>query len=344
MILTDAQIEAETRTLWGGKQNHTNQIVLGKSLDSFERFVFEAMALFPEMRPYIDRYKAAPITAKKFIDDLPCCHHDHTTHSADKVAGFNPQKISSLERQFRNRFGKELAVDLLNIGARWQLEAMRDATVGSTGGYWSTAYYVTLSDTFQSAYTELMSPSIWDQLKKRAARQNIDLVPPMPLIVTDGQEFIEDIYTNGYTRVTSKITQLHIPRVQQIMTEGLSGGLNWDQIAAQMHEQLGADAYHWTRLVRSEMINASQEAKINQALESDDVNVIWRASRVGACPVCAQRNGKIFDPRKMGDAAYFATDETGKIDTKKEIKIGRYPHPNCRCTMAFTVLDANWNE
>jgi len=336
MILTQAQIEAETRSKWGGKTNANSAQLLTKSLNSFEEFVHGAMALYPDgaLIPYIGK-EFVPVAHK----DGACCTHVHTSDKAT----FSPQMISGLERSFRNLFGDSIANALLNMSARWALAMFGDSGAVSNSGYWAGAYYTQLSDTFQSSYTEMMQPSIWDQLKKRAAGLGADLVPPMPLVVTDGAPWIKDIFANGFELVTSKITKLHLPTCQQIMLDGFKQNLTAKEIAANMQAQLGGDAYHWTRLVRSEMIDASQRAKIEQAQEMEGVNIIWVASRMGAtCPICIERNGKVFDPRKMNEAGYFATDETVKLDTKRDLKIGRYPHPQCRCSLAYTVRPANW--
>lgn len=326
-ILSQTQIEAETRSKWGGTTNRISQELLKRSLADFEDFIKGAFSLFPEMAQFENVKGITTI-------DTPCdhsqhCHHDHS----DVSKAFSPQKITALERKFRDLFGNSKAVDLLNMAQRWVMAAFFSEEVGR-GGYWANAYFQLVDHQLRATFDQVRST--WERLSPRLRQQ---IAPPIPIVVDNSTDFLMDIYKNGYELVTSKITKLHLPQIQQIMVDGMTNGKTWQEIAAEMNQLGGAEAYHWTRLVRSEMINASQQAAIEEARASEGVNLRWITSiSKTTCKVCLERNGKIFDPHKMGLTDYFKSGETAKI----KVPVGRYPHPQCRCSLSPTYLKPTW--
>lgn len=338
MILTQAQIENETRSKWGGETNLISQALLRRSLADFETFLNSAAAAVPvwmqTARPIAKEYILQPVAKPR-----PYCHHECTDHEHEKA--FSPQMISSLERRFRDMFGNSAAVDLLNMAERWVTACFTSEAVGRNG-YWGSAYFQMVDFRLRAVYDQ--TRSAWDNLsKKKRAR----IAPPIQIAVDDGTEFMQDIYNNGYQRVTSKITKLHLSQVRQIMIEGMSNGKTAAEIAADLNGLGGAESYHWTRLVRSEMINANQQAAIEEAKASEDVNIMWLTSiSKTTCSICLERNRMVFDPHKMDGIAYFSTAETAAIEAKQKTKIpiGRFPHPNCRCSLTPTYQPADWEQ
>lgn len=167
----------------------------------------------------------------------------------------------------------------------------------------------------------------------------------MTVVVDNSADFMQSIYKNGYTRVTDKITKLHLNQVREIMLDGMTNGKTPAEIIDDLNQLGGREAWHWKRLVRSEMINASQQAAIEEAKACEDVNLQWLTSISKAtCKICLERNRKIFDPHKMGLDDYFSSAETSKIEAGRTIKIGRFPHPNCRCSLSPTYEHADWEQ
>lgn len=334
-ILTQAQIDTEARSKWGPTNAAIQAKLMDQSLADFDHFIASVFLIFPELGTY-NPNRDGLTPAFKSLD-----HHHHGNGCTCEVhtgyKDFSPQKITSLERMFRDMYGNSKAVDLLNMAGRWSDSAMPNEDVNGSG-YWNKGYLRTITDTFKNAYKELFS--IWETLRKRKRGPEL---PPMPLVVDESDKFIQDIYKEGYKRVTSKITQYHLPSIQEIMLGLGKDGKTWQDIAAELNQLGGADAYHWTRLVRSEMIDASQRAKIEQAKTLEGVNIKWSTSRMGnTCAVCEERNGKIFETSKMESDEYFATPATMKLDANRELKIGRFPHPQCRCSLSYTYKEANW--
>jgi hypothetical protein len=331
-ILTQAQIEAESRSKWAPYLAIIQQELLRKSLADFDKFIGGVFEMFPDLGQY--KPNSDGINGRNATKQ----HHDyHKECRHDFEKAFDPSQITTLERMFRDMYGKSKAVDLLNMAERWSESAMPNGGVNQSG-YWNKGYYRAITDTFRNAYKELFS--VWEQLRKRKVGPE---TPPIPLAIDESSKFQKLIFENGYDRVTSLITKQHLPSIQQIMLGLGKDGKTWQDIAAELNQLGGADAYHWTRLVRSEMVMAAQKAKLEQGLELEEVNIKWSASRMGAtCPICLERDGMIMDPKLMGDDAYYQTATTALVQGKRELPIGMYPHPNCRCTMSYTYHDANW--
>lgn len=325
-ILSQQRIEAETRSKWGGYTNRLMQGLLRQSLADFETFIEGVFRLFPEMQPHM------AVTQKEFTPEPHKCNHDYT----DRDKAFSPQQITGLERSFRNRFGDSKAADLLNLADRWVLAMFTTEQVGANG-YWGTAYMSLVNHQLRETYNQ--SRTAWDALSRKRRDQ---ISPPIPIVIDEGADYIEKIYSEGYSRVTAKVTKLHLPQIQRILVDGMESGKSWQEIAAELNQLGGAEAYHWTRLVRSEMINASQVAAIEAAKAEEGINLRWSTfvSKT-TCKVCLERNGKVFDPAQMGLDGYFDSDETKKLE-RGEIKIGRYPHPQCRCSLIPTYQAVSW--
>lgn len=325
-ILSQSQIQNETRTRWGGTTNLIMQGLLKRSLADFEAFLEGAARLYPN----------GVSIAKEFTPIVHECgsecvhdriHHDHTEKA------FSPQKITALERKFRDLFGNSKALDLLNLAERWSIAAFTSEQVGMNG-YWGTTYFTLVNHQLRATYDQ--TRTAWDNLSPKKRQQ---IAPPIQVVVDNSTDFMEDIYKNGYSRVTDKITKLHLNQVREIMIEGFTNGKTAQEIAADLNALGGREAYHWTRLVRSEMIDASQRAAIEQAKASEGINLKWITSiSKNTCKICLERNGKVFDPSKMGLTGYFSTAETAKI----KVPVGRYPHPQCRCNLSPTYLKPTW--
>ena len=339
MILTNAQIENETRSKWGGESNLISQDLLRRSLADFETFLNSITALSGGWVANAQAgTKEAPIIRMVF-EPKPYSHHCCTDHDHEKA--FSPQMISSLERRFRDMFGSSAAVDLLNIAERWVLACFTSEAVGRNG-YWGASYFQIVDYQLRATYNK--TRTAWDNLSKKRRAQ---ISPPITIAVDNSSRFMETIYNNGYTRVTSKITKLHLSQVREIMLDGMTNGKTAAEIAADLNGLGSAEAYHWTRLVRSEMVNANQQASIEQAKAGEDVNLKWMtAISKTTCKICLERSGMVFDPHQMGLDSYFATAETAKIEANQKIKvpIGRFPHPNCRCSLAPTYEYADWEQ
>jgi len=335
-ILSQVEIEDAVRSKWGGTTNLISQQLLRQSLADFESFLTSAAAQVPTWMA------TAKVGTKEAVTYVPeqrqpydhhKCHHDHR----DKE--FSPQMISALERRFRDMFGNSAAVDLLNMAERWVMSAFTAKTVGRNG-YWGNAFFQVVDHQLRATYNQ--TKTAWDNLSKKKRSQ---IAPPITVVVDNSTTFMESIYNNGYSRVTDKITKLHLNQVREIMLDGMNNGKTAQEIVADLNQLGGREAWHWERLVRSEMINASQQAAIEEAKACEDVNLMWLTSVSKAtCRICLERNRMVFDPHQMGLDSYFSSAETAKIEAGRTVKIGRFPHPNCRCSLSPTYEHADWDQ
>lgn len=139
--------------------------------------------------------------------------------------------------------------------------------------------------------------------------------------LNEGLDFITDIYANGYGLVTSKITKFFLPIAKEIINRELRAGKSWAQVKWTLNRRIGiGGAWHWERLIRSEMAAAISRVSIAQYKQAGVELVKWSAA-LNRCPICDR----------------YATENKGfgagiyRIDSAPLPMINS--HPNCRCTL-----------
>lgn len=108
-----------------------------------------------------------------------------------------------------------------------------------------------------------------------------------PIYTVDNSFFYSsDILANGMKLVTSAITKKFKAKAMAVLTDGILGLVPWDQIAEQMFQEIGVGTlFHWTRLVRTEMLATYDRASKERYLKMRARYVRFSIT-AGACTVC----------------------------------------------------------
>ena len=243
--------------------------------------------------------KEAPIPeAVREVDH--CCG----VHLVTKMSISTPGQAQNIQQTFAQNYPAQWAQ--LNSYATSWLDRLMSGNLPNQGAPFNAAYWAMIQMGASWGY-QTMLPKWPNEL------------PPMPFVVSAGEDFIKKIYTDGYGLVSSQITQNVLPQAMNSINTALSQGKNYNEITAELKKQYGETSYHWLRLVRSEMAMAANAGTMAQARELNEPTTVikWSTSGGSACPICAPRNGKLY--------ALNAPELQQLI-----------PHPNCRCVRIIT--------
>lgn len=265
-------------------------------------------------------------------------HGDHVHFEKAFPEGVNPQRVNA---EFSNNFG-------LSIGIRFD-EITEDYLKDVVGREWQDLrgkeyiYGKNMNEAVQTYVNDAREQvkRTWDRQPQWWKDQN-PFNDIWNAAFWEDSQFINTIYQDGYDRVTNKVTIDFGLRAKDIINNGLKEAKPWTEIARDVNKDVGipriqqgkpdpetgrvrtvAAAYHWKRLVRSEMANGIHKASMATYRETEPfIEAVKYNAALGRCNICeghATRNNGFY-------AFDNAPDVTG--DT----------HPNCRC-MVYPIYD-----
>lgn len=185
-------------------------------------------------------------------------------------------------------------------------------TVQTTGGVFNTYY----ADTYKEGLSHASELAVneWSKAPKRLREYLKENVSPVPVFQTTSA-FVNDLYASGFELITSKVTKTFLGLAMETIKEGVINGDGWNTIASSLNKKTGTGAaWHWRRLVRTEMAGAFDMSSKEQ-FRKMEVAYLKMNTVPDACPICTEirsRNGGWY----TFEAAPSIPGDT---------------HPNCRC-------------
>jgi hypothetical protein len=110
-------------------------------------------------------------------------------------------------------------------------------------------------------------------------------VSPVPVFSTESA-FVRAMYNDGFKLITSKLTINFYGEALDAIAKGVQNGDGWMQIASNMNKVAGTKAaWHWKRLVRTEMCGAFYGSSVEQ-YEKMGVQYVKWSMVATACEIC----------------------------------------------------------
>lgn len=259
------------------------------------------------------------LTDAEIIQELGLELHGDHFHEVQKVHG----DVPGINQTFAANFGSTVAANFDKATDAYLQDIVGTSPASLVGE--QTIWGDTMNEGFQTWVddTRTQTRTEWERQPKRWRDAN-PFDEFFDRTFWAGSEFIANIRTRGFQRITSKITIEFAARAKEIVNEGLASGRGHAQIARDLNNTIGtrmiaqgrpaAGLYHWQRLVRTEMadsIASTQKATYIQ----QGVPMLRYSASVGRCEICdfwATQNGGIY-----------------QIDNIPDI-VGD-THPSCRC-------------
>ena len=202
---------------------------------------------------------------------------------------------------------QNLKAQLLTLGITWENISKIDEL------------FSTYSEEFAAAFMEFYPEIYQDGLDEAYNYMNRFARPSDPsLFLAVMENYIIDqnapLYRNfvaeSQSRITSKLSIQFKGATMQIIQNGLTSGLNWQQIVKEVSSKVGMGAkWHWNRLVRTEM-QIAYSASFRERYGDAGIQFVTLSVVSTACEICKGKKG------------------TYVFGQEPQIPI----HPHCRCT------------
>lgn len=137
-----------------------------------------------------------------------------------------------------------------------------------------------------------------------------------PIYSVDNSFFYSsDILANGMQLVTSAVTKKFKAKAMSVLTDGILGLVPWNEIAQNMYDEIGVGSlFHWTRLVRTEMLATFDRAS-RERYQQMRARWVRFSITAGACRICR-------DIMAVNQGYYRLADAPKLPDST---------HPLCKC-------------
>lgn len=237
-----------------------------------------------------------------------CCGHSHNSEVSMK--SFSGREISDIERLFRAIVGSAVVNQLLDDEKAWEgLAAGIDLQGTGSPLYQSRLEVATGASLWANETAENLYKIEAQTMGSQWVMQNPFISQPLNLSVET--PWIKKMNEQGFRLVSDKIKLDYVPRIKQIIVQGVQEQIPYDLIADRLRDEMQfGKRWDWIRLVRTEMAQAMDKSTMEQYEANGVPYVRWSASRAGnTCEICLDYNGNIYALEDAPDL----------------------PHPQCRC-------------
>lgn len=196
---------------------------------------------------------------------------------------------------------------LLALGVSWDSISKIDDLFGTYSDEFAQAFMEFYPEVYQDGLNEA-----YNYMERFARPTDPSLfLAVMPNYVMDrNAPLYRAFVSESQSRITSKLTIQFKGATMQIIQNGLTNGLNWQEIVKEVSDKVGMGAkWHWTRLVRTEM-QIAYGVSFNERYGDAGIQFVTLSVVNTACDVCREQRGTYV----------FGKEPQTPI------------HPNCRCT------------
>ena len=250
---------------------------------------------------------------KDFHDDEPkaftCCSNDVPI----VTKAFAPTEILGIDTAFASLLGS----DVLN-------------QINAASGVYSAELIAAYTKFLNESFPEIIRVANYKARKAWEAFNKTKPFPGAPL--TGNEPFIQALKRNGLKLATDKVTLFFEPGLKEMIVNGIRDGQSNQQVKAAINRKYGTRAaWHWARLVRTEMTLAIGETALAEYAAHDVPYVKFSKS------LAARPPGEICGVLAEADNGYGR----GVYLRNEAPQPVRDTHPSCRCNLLPVYRVAN---